>query len=47
LKNKNVTEMFYDDYSSSRDRMYQEISDSILNKETLEQYKDSELSKQY
>lgn len=45
LKNKNVSEMFYDDYTNSRDKMYQEISDSILNKEKIEQYKNKSLSK--
>jgi hypothetical protein len=47
LKNKNVIEMFYNDYSSCRDRMYQEIADSILDKEKLEQFKDNELSEQH
>ena len=47
LKNKNVSEMFYDDYTNSRDKMYQEISDSILNKEKIEHYKNESLSKIY
>jgi hypothetical protein len=47
LKNKKVIEMFYNDYSSCRDRMYQEIADSILDKEKLEQFKDNELSEQH
>jgi hypothetical protein len=40
LKKENILEMFYDDYTNSRDRMYQEISDSVLNKEKIEQFKD-------
>lgn len=44
LQKENVVEMFYDDYVNSRDRMYQEISDSILNKEKLENFTDKDLS---
>ena len=47
LKEKNISEMFYDDYSSSRDKMYQEISNSILDKNKIEQFRDVWLSDKY
>ena len=44
---KNVSEMFENDIQKARETSKIEIADSILNHETIKQYKDEELSKKY
>ena len=47
LKKYNMIEMFYDDMRYARDIVAENIKDYSLSKETLEQYKDEDLSKKY
>lgn len=44
---KNISEMFDNDLETAREVAKKEISDSILNHETIEQYRDDELTKKY
>jgi hypothetical protein len=47
LKQYNMMEMFYDDMRYARDIVAETIKDYSISKESIEQYKDEELSKQY
>ncbi len=44
---KNISEMFDNDLEIAKKTAKKEISDSILNHETIEQYRDDELTKKY
>ena len=47
LSQINMVEKFYDDIRNAKDKMYENINNSILKKENIKKYKDDELSNKY